>query len=169
MGSALAVGTKITGRSPKMNLTSLGTCRMSKTQTSQKELMRRLARLSKKLAQRKRYPCKEDNMLPKLLLKNCVKINGRHFSPEVRRILDVAVATAPETVGGSVVVTSGNDSRHMPGSKHYTNEAFDIRIRNVIGGHPVSRTWVAKMSLALGEDYDVVLECDHIHAELDKK
>lgn len=29
-----------------------------------------------------------------------------------------------------IVITSVNDSRHMPGSKHYTDEALDIRSKN---------------------------------------
>jgi len=106
--------------------------------------------------------------IPKLYLKDDVKINGRHFDIEVRRILDVARATAPELTDGAVWVTSANDGAHMDQSKHYSNEAFDIRIWNIAGGHAYARTWVARMALALGDDYDVILEADHIHCELDK-
>ena len=108
-------------------------------------------------------------MLPRVFLKNDVVVNGAHFYEEVALIIQVARNTVPSTVDNAVWITSANDSKHMHGSKHYTNEAFDIRIRNLTGGHAAARTWVAKMQHELGDDYDIVLEKDHIHAEFDPK
>lgn len=104
-----------------------------------------------------------------LKLKNTVRVNGRHFDPEIRKMLDVARETAPDLHDQTVWVTSANDSGHMRGSKHYTNEAFDIRTRNVNGGHAECVAWRDSMKEGLGADYDVILEKDHIHVEFDPK
>lgn len=108
-------------------------------------------------------------MFPVVKAKNEVKFNGSHFYYEVARIIQMARDTAPEFSDGTMWITSANDGTHMEGSKHYTNEAFDIRIWNIVGGHAVTRTWTVKMQRALGNNYDVVLEEDHIHAEYDPK
>ena len=109
-------------------------------------------------------------MIPKLFLKDNVHVNGAHFYPEMVRIIDVARATAPQTVDAAIWITSANDGQHMDGSLHYKNRAFDIRIKNLIGDvHSTARLWAAKISLALGLDYDVILEEDHIHVEFDPK
>ena len=64
-----------------------------------------------------------------------------------------------------MTITSGNDGLHMKGSKHYTNEAIDIRIRDMVNRHRTFRD----IQRDLGKDYDVVLESDHIHIEYDPK
>ena len=109
-------------------------------------------------------------MKPTILLRNNVIVNGAHFDERVVRILHAARDTAPELVDNILWVTSANDGKHKEGSKHYTNEAFDIRIRNIRG--PLvsqARGWRDRMRSALGKDYDVILEHDHLHAELDPK
>ena len=129
-------------------------------------------RKEKRKESKTREKIKEKNyhMIPKLYLKEGVKINGAHFYPEIVRMLDVVRATAPLLSDDAVWVTSANDSTHMDGSLHYKNKAFDIRIWNVTGpGRDMSRGWVEKIKLALGDAYDVVLETDHIHLEYDPK
>jgi len=113
--------------------------------------------------------CKKCNslQLPELKVKNGVIINGAHFYPEMVRILNVARVTAPELTDNTIWVTSANDSAHMSGSLHYENKAFDLRTWNIVGGEKSAEFWVARMALALGGDYDVILEKDHIHIELD--
>lgn len=101
-----------------------------------------------------------------LFLTDTVKINGAHFNPEIVRILQVACDTAPKELT-SIWVTSANDSSHMDGSKHYSNEAFDFRIWGLFGEQ--AKTWAERMQRALGENYDVVFEGDHIHVEWDPK
>ena len=108
--------------------------------------------------------------MPNLCLKDGVQINGSHFDPVMVRIIDVARETAPMLERGTVWITSANDSKHMEGSLHYTNQAFDIRIKNIIGGMEfplAARAWAERMQVALGDDYDVLLESDHIHVEYD--
>ncbi len=108
--------------------------------------------------------------LPKLYLKDDVWINGAHFYPEIVRIVDVARATAPLLTDGAVWVTSANDSTHSTGSLHYKNRAYDIRIKNIAGDEtPEAQAWVERIKLALGRDYDVILERDHLHVEFDPK
>ncbi len=107
--------------------------------------------------------------LPKVFMKDDVKINGAHFYPEIVKIINVARATAPLLSDDAVWITSANDSKHMSGSFHYSNRAFDIRIWNVVGpNRQMAQQWVAKMQLALGDQYDIILETDHIHAEFDE-
>lgn len=106
--------------------------------------------------------------MPNLCLKDGVHINGAHFEPFMVKIIDAARETAPMLENGTVWITSATDSEHMEGSLHYTNRAFDIRIRNIIGGvKHEARLWAERMQVALGDDYDVLLEHDHIHVEYD--
>lgn len=99
---------------------------------------------------------------------NC-KFNGNHFLPSIAIIPQVVFATAPATNDNNVWITSANDSKHMAGSKHYANEAFDFRIHNVLGGKVAVDKWVSDIKGMLGRKYDVVLEIDHIHVEYDPK
>ena len=121
--------------------------------------------------------------IPDLKLLDDIKINGRHFDPEIRRILDVARMTSPKMLGDSVWVTSANDGSHKQGSKHFKNEAFDIRIRNLVAFkwgasgefifNETINNWARQLRLELGEDYDVVYgdaqHLNHIHIEYDPK
>jgi len=63
-------------------------------------------------------------------------------------------------------------------SKHGSGEAFDIRIKNIIGFkgfvyNKKAAEWAQKMRNKLGPDYDVVYgdseHLDHIHCEYDPK
>lgn len=106
-------------------------------------------------------------MIP-LKFKTGVVINGRHTDPDIIQMLYVTRITAPDLTDHCVWVTSANDSRHMSGSKHYSNEAFDIRIRNVKYKKDIA-PWALRIKRGLGKDYDVILEEDHIHCERDVK
>ena len=108
--------------------------------------------------------------MPNLYLKDGVRINGAHFNPEMVKILDAAKKTSPMMERGAVWITSANDSRHLDHSLHYKNQAFDIRIYNIIGDiHHEAKLWAKRLQQALGSDYDVVYEPDHIHVEYDPK
>ena len=105
-------------------------------------------------------------VMPSLCLKDGVRINGEHFAPEMVRILDVARETAPMMERGTVWITSANDSRHMNESLHYKNRAFDIRVMNIIGDvKREAKLWAERMQLALGDNYVVLFEVDHIHVQ----
>jgi hypothetical protein len=108
--------------------------------------------------------------MPNFCLKDGVHINGAHFDSVMVRIIDVARETAPMLEKSTLWVTSANDSEHMDGSLHFNNRAFDIRINNIIAFEEfplAARVWAEKMQIALGDDYDVLLEHDHIHVEYD--
>ena len=65
------------------------------------------------------------------------------------------------------VITEGTGAKHRRGSLHYVGLAIDLRTRNI---PPNLREPVAQqIRVALGEEYDVVLESDHIHIEFQPK
>lgn len=68
-------------------------------------------------------------------------------------------------MGHVPTITSVNDGAHMQGSKHYSNEAVDLRTRDI---QQYSLEEVCNdLRNILGPDYDVVLEKDHCHLEYD--
>lgn len=99
--------------------------------------------------------------MPKLLIKTGVK-------PKSLTIAAAVINTVTEGgFGFDPVITSGNDSKHMAGSKHYTHNALDIRTSNI---PPASREgFKAALKQRLGTDYDLIDEGDHIHLEYDPK
>ena len=64
---------------------------------------------------------------------------------------------------GEMVVTSARDGKHREHSLHYVGQAVDLRTRDFVD------MWVQYLRQALGEDWDVVAEKDHIHCEYDPK
>jgi len=90
---------------------------------------------------------------------------GGEIKPTTRRIID-----ACEYVFGKYgivpTITSATDGTHMANSKHYSGDALDWRIweSNQQG---VTNDIVNELKYYLGNDYDVILETDHIHIEYD--
>ena len=78
-----------------------------------------------------------------------------------------AGATAFAVVGKPCVVTSGSDGQHKVNSKHYTNEAIDLRTFHLQGNE--LDTVVQALKNTLGKDFDVVIEASHLHLEHDPK
>lgn len=72
-----------------------------------------------------------------------------------------------EEHGYDAVVTSVSDGIHRSGSFHYVGCAADLRIRHL--GKSDVVTLVKSIRAALGSNFDVVLEVDHIHIEYDPK
>ena len=64
---------------------------------------------------------------------------------------------------GEMVVTSGKDGKHGENSLHYKGRAVDLRTRDF------TDIWATKLRMALGKGWDVVVESDHIHVELDDR
>jgi len=72
------------------------------------------------------------------------------------------------------IITSVNDGKHSEGSKHYTNEAIDIRTKHLPDDGVLKKQVASEIKEALGEDFDVILESlggqsEHIHCEYDPK
>ena len=72
-----------------------------------------------------------------------------------------------EASGKSLTVTSTNDGKHMKGSFHYKDLAFDLRTWYLSASE--QKKLVKDAKAELGKDYDIVIEKTHIHVEYDKK
>lgn len=88
-------------------------------------------------------------------------------------ILVAAFINACNELGlsGERFVTSGNDSVHAKGSKHYEDRALDFRTHGLTPAQKHDLVRVLKRRL--GPDYDVILEAEntpneHVHAEHDE-
>jgi hypothetical protein len=79
--------------------------------------------------------------------------------PDVHRTFD--------EFGAEAVVTSGIEGSHSRASLHYAGAAIDLRVRDV-NGNDLPRL-AAKLKQRLGDDFDVLLESDHIHVEWQPK
>lgn len=85
---------------------------------------------------------------------------------EIRTVFPIAEALF-KTLNVPFVVTSTVEGEHMEGSKHYGGNAFDIRTRQLAPAN--QKKMVKDLKAALGPDFDVELESDHIHVEFDPK
>lgn len=68
-------------------------------------------------------------------------------------------------------ITSGNDSEHMIGSKHYIGQAVDLRVHHV-ADEPTRARIAAELRRALGPQFTVLYESPgtpnaHIHVQFD--
>lgn len=102
-----------------------------------------------------------------IVKENCIR-------PEIVKILHVTLETSPETIDGFVWVTSA----WRPGniSKHSKCEAFDIRVKNVVGFdldtfsyNSTVAKWAEKIKKRLGSAYTVIYgvpkHFNHIHIQ----
>jgi len=67
-------------------------------------------------------------------------------------------------VGREAIITSGRDGRHMANSRHYSGLAIDLRTRDILFK---AEELVEALKNKLGNNYDIILEYDHIHLEYD--
>ena len=65
------------------------------------------------------------------------------------------------------VMTEATGGKHSEGSLHYVGLAIDLRTRDMT--EKMAEVIVKKVKEALGDQYDVVLEKDHIHIEFQPK
>ena len=94
-----------------------------------------------------------------LSLKPGVRITG--MRPEILFAAVVAERVYAEA-GHELTITACVDGKHMAGSLHYAGAAIDIRTRDV---PPVEvQKLIAQIKECLGNDFDVLLEADHIHS-----
>ena len=98
-----------------------------------------------------------------LNIKPGVRVSG--MAPEI--LIAVIVANDIYTKAGvPCVITSCTDGSHKTNSLHYCGMAVDLRTRDLpVASLPVI---LEDLKFALGPDYDVVLESDHIHIEHDE-
>lgn len=96
-----------------------------------------------------------------MLIKAGVDIS--RLNREIRRALRV-VSDLFDYHGQEAVVTSTYEGNHGAGSLHYANDAFDVRYPE-----PEIVGIVGRLRVALGKNFDIVKEPDHIHIEYDPK
>ena len=93
----------------------------------------------------------------------------------VRAIIPVIVSVWTQFPGApDPVVTSANDGRHREDSKHYTDDAIDLRGNNLSDAN--MKQIANELQRRIGSDYDVIAEYfpgspsnEHIHIEYDPR
>lgn len=88
-------------------------------------------------------------------------------SAEMARASGIA-ASIYAALGVPFVITSGTDGTHITGSLHYSGNAMDLR-RWDLDAKGKTGLAVSQLESALGSNFDVVLESNHIHVEFDPK
>jgi hypothetical protein len=72
--------------------------------------------------------------------------------------------------GVPCVVTACTDGKHSVGSLHYVGAAVDIRLPSRFTMNIESDATMRRdLAVALGDEWDVILEVDHLHIEHDVK
>lgn len=97
------------------------------------------------------------------------KSNVRFHTAQLDEVWDDAlpkIHAVFEMYGLQTWITSADDSKHMPGSFHYIGLALDFRSYYWLDY--IDQVELAdKLAFIVGDDFDVVLEKDHIHVEYD--
>ena len=96
-----------------------------------------------------------------MLIKQGVDIS--RLNREIRRGLGIVDRIFNEN-NEELIITSTYEGNHGAGSLHYGNDAFDHRLPLKFPG-----TIVGGVRRALGPEYDLVEEGDHVHIEYDPK
>jgi len=94
----------------------------------------------------------------------------QNLNKEIKGALMVMAAIYSK-YGFEMVITSGNDGRHMKTSKHYTNDAVDLRIWG-LEDSGFLKIIANELQIALDnfiQGFQVVIESDHYHVEWDPK
>jgi hypothetical protein len=99
-----------------------------------------------------------------LSLKPGVRITG--MRPEIL-LAAVAAMEVYKAAGHDLTITACVDGRHTTGSLHYAGAAIDLRARD-LSPADVPKL-IAQIKACLGDDFDVLLEVDHIHIEFQPK
>ena len=90
-----------------------------------------------------------------------------HLDPRVEAALPTICKVWEAETLQIVVFTAGRDGVHGLNSLHYEGRALDCRTRTL----KIDQINAVKDALkaALGPDWDVVIEADHLHIELDRR
>ncbi len=99
-----------------------------------------------------------------------IKLKPTVKVPKTVVIACAVVNAATKLELADMLITSGNDSKHMSGSKHYSDEALDFRTKHLTKADKYAL--VDEVRKRLGADYDVILEFEgganeHLHIEWD--
>jgi hypothetical protein len=102
-----------------------------------------------------------------------LKFKAGVIVPKVTIIAAAVVNAANDLkIDGEIWVTAGRDGKHVSNSKHYYDQALDIRTKNL--DNKTCELFVRVIRRRLGKDYDVILESsgkpnEHLHIEYDPK
>jgi len=94
-----------------------------------------------------------------MLIKAGVDIS--RLQPKIRKRLKQIETIVWNVINEELIITSTYEGDHGASSLHYADSAIDIRRSNK------PDKIVMEIKLALGKDYDVILENNHIHIEYD--
>jgi len=97
-------------------------------------------------------------------IKDGAKVNGLRV--EILLAFDIA-HTIFSSYGVDTVMTEGTGGTHGKASLHYVGLAIDLRTRDLTPTQQLEAR--DKLAIALGAQYDVILESDHIHIEFQPK
>ena len=95
-------------------------------------------------------------------------VNMSGLRPEMAIVISIAESVIQEfepAVG--LVITSALDGKHSRASLHYVGFALDFRTRELPEELKIS--FADELRIALGRQYDVVLEKTHLHVEFQPK
>jgi len=95
-------------------------------------------------------------------------VDLRGVQPEILIAIVVADGVYSEA-GHDAVITAVRDGKHKDGSLHYRGQAFDLRTVAAGMSPEKSERIASKLRAALGPQFEVVVETDHIHVEFDPK
>lgn len=80
------------------------------------------------------------------------------FTPALMHMLVSLYAIARDiTAVPEIVITSVNDSQHMAGSRHYSNEAIDLRVKN-LPNEAARQQLISELKAELGPAFTVLYE-----------
>lgn len=97
-------------------------------------------------------------------------VRFKAFTPALLRILRAVFAVASRTEQPpEIVITSANDSTHSKNSRHYSNEALDLRVHN-FASEAARLRFAALLRAELGPAFTVLYECAgtpnaHLHLQ----
>lgn len=101
-----------------------------------------------------------------LSCKQGVRVQG--MSPEIMLAISVAHMVYVSQ-GNNCIITAVSDGKHMPGSLHYKGRAVDLRLPAMPNTVAHAQMIANQIRMGLTNEYDVILEKDHIHIEFDPK
>ena len=93
-------------------------------------------------------------------IKKNVSVLG--LQPEIVVALLVASSVYHQH-GAELVVTSGVEGKHGNHSHHYKGLAVDLRIKGI--RREVLEKIINDLKISLGDQYQVIVEANHIHCE----
>lgn len=99
-----------------------------------------------------------------MILKPGVKLTN--LQPQILLAMIVAESVY-HSFQTEFVITSVDDSKHGATTLHGKGMAFDCRTRDL--SKEDAKLVVYNIKQRLGNDFDVILESDHIHIEYDEK